>query len=191
MTSFVHIPKNGGNSVVAIMKQNTTAHRHPTEMEGDEFFAISRDPYTRFISMYRYIVSFDRSRQTVPPIEEFIKGKHRMNWVGMRGEQLPCIWAPQCYWIYENYIDNDIVFDDMREVEIKTEKKLVDPVFRLEDPDHQKKICNYLNIEYTQAHKNKERVRYTQDNFQWDEESRKVINDHFDCDFNLLGYAKL
>ena len=68
MINFIHIPKNGGNSLIKLCKNNIKHHDHSVDVSNSDIsnqFIIIRNPIERFISAVYYALQYYNNKDHI------------------------------------------------------------------------------------------------------------------------------
>ena len=138
---FIHIPKNAGTSIYKFLTDNNISFLYGTSSKKivhfhrpasffaneDSFkFAIIRNPYTRLVSYYNYMVTKDWN----PSFENFVKNK-----LINKKTKIPTPWKCQIEWLYSDG------------------KRIVDKVFKFENINDE--LPNFFGIKSIIGHQNR------------------------------------
>jgi hypothetical protein len=121
---FIHVPKTGGRAVIQYLNDCNIKFLHGVEKQSGVFvrkhgtaamwadedsykFAVVRNPYTRLVSYYRYVLE----RKAVDcTFERFVLDRVEPNELG----RITSPWLPQCFWLLNN---NHLVVDSVLQFE--------------------------------------------------------------------------
>lgn len=109
---FIHVPKTGGRAVIQYLNSCGVDFLHGVEKSTGVFvrkhgtaamwanedsykFAVVRDPYTRLVSYYRYVL--ERNALDCS-FERFVLDQVEPNELG----RITSPWLPQCFWLFNN-----------------------------------------------------------------------------------------
>ena len=118
---FIHIPKTGGISVIQYLRDNKINFVHGVEKQPNVFvrkhstaaqwinepfkrFAIVRNPHTRLVSYYRYVLE----RQSLAcSFTEFVVKQVEPD---ISRSRIPSPWISQLFWIFDS---NNLIVDSV------------------------------------------------------------------------------
>lgn len=174
MKRFIHIPKNGGTSVVNWLKDNKLdfvrghlpkgigIHRKAVSWEDEktEKFCIIRNPYTRIVSYYNYLTKIEKWSFN---FADFVKNK-----ITRIKTKIPDAWDLQINWMYTSnkLLINKIIRHETMDIELQEYFNCYNPLPKL----------NISTIDNYDSY-------YTKD-------LKQIVFDHFKKNFELLGYEK-
>lgn len=109
---FIHVPKTGGRAVIQYLNDCNINFLHGTEKQPDVYvrkhgtatmwaeedsykFAVVRNPYTRLVSYYRYVLARNALDCS---FEKFVTDQVEPNELG----RITSPWLPQCFWLFNN-----------------------------------------------------------------------------------------
>jgi len=182
-TIFVHIPKNASSSIHSRLKNNTDdIHSHITFLEilSDNdaeliesyySFAVTRNPYDRFVSAFEQEDSHDRTNNI--SFEDFVKHINNI-------DDLSIYFKPQYKFITIKsliLVDDIIKFENLNDEWLKISKKInSNSLFNL------KKTLDVINANPIKINKSWKDY-YT-------EETKEIVYNLYKKDFELFKYDK-
>lgn len=190
--TFVHIPKTAGKSISAyifkhgkeIWSPHELSHATPSDLESlnvplGETFAVTRNPYSRAVSLYRYLHEVDIKKLAKQSDKHFGK-KSNLDWYSIWNKEnniktfrqfcnlLPYVPLGSLQHPYKN-VDRLFNFEQMDQVNDYLKRILG----TTEDITHLNKTGNNQYKKYYTKHSIAE-----------------TVYNAYEQDFNLLGYSK-
>lgn len=194
---FVHIPKNAGSSITQALGFTKTTHHTALQLRqllGNEFkdlfkFAVARNPWARFLSLYRYARMPESDYHSALHPERARYGKHR-DYDILQGASLrDCArlliagelrhdeywnqWTPQSAWILD-----------------ESGRLLLDHVGRVESlSDSIELLARKIGLPRpTIGRANSSGASEVSYRDFFDSESRSIVAEYYRSDIELLGY---
>lgn len=175
MKRFIHIPKNAGTSVISWLETNKLnficgngskrvgLHKYASHYKNESFekFCVVRNPYSRIVSYFNFLTLGENWNLT---FEQFVVGKYKSI-----KTKIGDPWDLQINWIIE---DNIKIVDKILKFENIEEE--IQEYFSCFEPFPQLNISTFDVYE----------------NYFTDIRLKKLIYEHFEKDFNILGYKK-
>lgn len=190
--TFVHVPKTAGKSISAYIYKHASeywtphelSHATPDDLEVldislGETFAVTRNPYSRAVSLYRYLYEVDIKKLSMSDDKHFGTPSN-LNWYS--------IWHTQKKInTFEEFCN---LLPDVPLGSLQHPYKNVDRLFHFEQMDQ---VNNYLKrilgttediMHLNKTGNNQYKTYYTKHSI------TKTVHKAYKQDFNLLGYSK-
>lgn len=185
---FIHIPKTGGNSIRNLLLKNIKGQKYnPTHFTYDQAvqaipeislkksFCIVRNPFDRFVSLYRFICRNHRLRKWFG--ENFLQIKEDINTM-------------------EKFIDNFVMPDQAFSGHNHFTQQItwannVQHIFKLEEPSSIMKFLSEFGINDQLPHLNSREIPSYEDNLYrsyYNQRTKNIIQEKFKDDLQKFKY---
>lgn len=194
---FIHIPKSAGTSLVPFLDdckvdflygvsgKRNGKHRPIVQWKDEKSFkfTVIRNPYTRVVSWFLYLQRLFPEKFTFT-FDDYVTAK-----VNLDEFATPNVWIPQYFYlcdVKETIKKKRITIHDINYNNIEPKNLLIERFLRFETINED--VKEMFNLQKDMPHLNKS--TYDDPMAYYNDKTKKIVQEHFALDFEILGYEK-